>query len=229
MGAYKDSLISSSSLANHTDISNIKKLRKSSELKSSTDIALGVSIGLFAAITSAITIVIIKKLVISNVHYSISVLYSSYLGLPVSIILSTIIYFEEMINPKIRDELASSKMLTKELAIWEAIWSLISAIGGIAYVVLFNITLEYEDASKALIIVTTITIFSTFLLQYALFHIIPNFFNICGATLILLAIIIVMVYKLADEYFIKKDKKKLDMGNTSIHESCMRKNVFFKF
>jgi drug/metabolite transporter (DMT)-like permease len=94
--------------------------------------------------------------------------------------------------------------------------------------IIFNLSLQYEDASKISIIKTT-ELFFIFLMQYLFLNIKTDYLNMIGAFLILTSTLIIILYKIFDQ--IESEKRKLNLKTKKEIQSIrlLKKILFFKF
>ena len=96
--------------------------------------------------------------------------------------------------------------------------------------IIFNLSLQYEDASKISIIKTT-ELFFIFLMQYFFLNIKTDYLNMIGAFLILTSTLIIILYKIFDQ--IEDEKRKFRTKNQQDSQSKIIKLIknilFFKF
>lgn len=149
---------------------------------------LGFSFALIGALTLAVVPVLIKKLADQNVHYSVTIIFASYFGLPFSMILSLILIITGV-------EIKQPEMLSNTpTLIMQIIYSILSGLCGILAQILVNISVKTEEPYKVSMIRSADLLF-TFLFQYLILNICPNVFSICGGLLIFLAALICFLYK----------------------------------
>jgi drug/metabolite transporter (DMT)-like permease len=221
-------------------------LKKYSELKCLTNesnsklfLWLGLTFALCASLTTGIVHTAIKKLCMKKVHYSITIIYGSYFGVPISFAISLILYLSGFSYRTIKPETSLNVILT------QVFFSVISAIVGIFAQICLNLGLKYEDASKIAIIKTTDLIF-TFLFQSYLVNIQKDFVSTLGAYLILFGTFLILAYKFMEKKISKINLKKHrnngaitthpNMSNDSTCDSkCssisnfLKAVIFFKF
>ena len=169
---------------------------------------IGISISLLAAIVQSIFITFIKKLTNQNVHYSVSLLFGSYFGVPLSFLLTSTIY---LTGNSEKDRILRSN--TSEI-LFQVLYSISSAIVGLSSQLFLNISLEYESSSIISIVRSTELVF-VFILQYIFLDIESNLFSSIGTLLIFTGIMMILVHKILEE-----KASKMDM---------MNKNVLLKF
>jgi hypothetical protein len=96
--------------------------------------------------------------------------------------------------------------------------------------IIFNLSLQYEDASKISIIKTT-ELFFIFLMQYFFLDIKTDYLNMIGAFLILTSTLIIILYKILDQ--IEAEKRKFRLKNQQDNQSkfikLIKNILFFKF
>lgn len=185
----------------------------------------GISLALLSSSAIAFQSIILKKLSNKKVHYSVSIVYGCYFGLPISFVLSVVMFLFNNNISVIGKQIVSSgsSELTLQVVIFQCLFSFISAICGVVSQILMNLALNHEDASKVSMLRST-ELFFTFLLQYLILAIIPNLFSICGAILIIVGTFFILIYKLVD--------KKQAEFNSDNRISCLpylKKLLLFKF
>lgn len=162
---------------------------------------LGFGLSLTGALSYATVSIILKKLANKKVHLSVVLLYATYYGMPVSILLSAFLLVTGVDNRK-RTILNSSFDDLK----YEIAYAILSALLSVSQQILMNMAVNIEDASKVSILKSTDLLF-IFLFQYLLLGIHSNFNSILGAVLIFCGALFVMIYKIID----KRHTKKMDL------------------
>jgi drug/metabolite transporter (DMT)-like permease len=156
---------------------------------------LGALAALGAAFFSASLAISMKKLCNQNVHFAISTIYASYVGVPFNLALCLFSYSTQIESS--RDEAYYKDANT---IMWQVGYVLAAAVCSLTSVVLSNIAMSYEDASKVMIIKTG-EIFVTFLMQTIFLDIVANHFSIVGSLLIFCATLSVLLYKMIEEKY----------------------------
>ncbi len=185
--------------------------------------SIGVLLGLISASCASCVAILVKKLTDSNVHYSINVAYSSYMGLPVAICVSLITYFtgNRTIDPSVYD--------TPGKLAWQIFYLITSALCGCLFVSFQVLSNRYENAN-ILALVSTTNLFWSFLLQYIVLNIAASFYGTLGALMIFLAVMLSVVMKILDKTpNQKKPIEKAEYTETKTCWSFFKKIVFFKF
>ena len=198
---------------------------------------LGIFFALCAAFTTGIVHTTIKKLCIKKVHYSVTIIYASFYGVPISLFISLILYATGVSYRSVEN--------VNELLL-HILYSVISGLFGLIAQICLNLALKYEEASKIAIIKTTDLIF-TFLFQSYLVNIKKDFLNSLGAYLILLGTFLIFAFKFIEKRFNYSEKtksthlpgqnelnaKQIDESSSSKKEtSCsdlVKMFIFFKF
>lgn len=212
---------------NETNITNSTNFQVKSE-------NLGLNkIGLIVAILDSFlwsgSQILLKKLCNKNVHYSINTIYTSYIGLPLSLALSCILVYNGNSNLiyNIRYNWANFK--------WHLFYSICVSILGVINMIIVNFAMSLEEASKLSIIKTT-DLFFVFGLQYVFLKIQSDYLNVIGAILILLSSFLIMIYRLLDQNNSKKIlKKKQELKKAKrknffkIFYQNLKKILFYKF
>ena len=142
---------------------------------------IGIALGLISAFAASCVAILLKKLTNLKVHYSVNVIFSSYIGFPSALLISLIMYLTET-----RDADLNSISTNEKLA-WQIVFSFTSAICGCLNQLLVAIANKYESANKLAIISTT-NLFWSFLFDFVFLGnqqclSFMNVFNISGTLL----------------------------------------------
>ena len=204
-----DSLMNLTSVELANSTSNCLTDSSSANLK----MYIGIFIGLMSALASSIVAVLLKKLTSIKVHFSIAIVYAAYVGLPIAMILSVIMYFTGLEKKDLSGYTAT------DIA-WQCGYTLTSGLAGICAQVTLQKALQYEDASRVSVIRCT-DLFFTFLLQYLLLNLTANVYSTTGAVLIFSATFLTLIHKVLDQKYNSLRKGKKNKG-------CVKKCVFFE-
>jgi drug/metabolite transporter (DMT)-like permease len=166
---------------------------------------------------SGVTI-ILKKLSTKKVHYSLNILFTSILGLPVSLLLSLVLILTSQSKLLYNIEHKSDELLIHLL------YAILSSVVGVIAQILFNLSLQYEDASKVSIIKTS-EIFFAFLLQYALLNIKSNMFKIVGGVLIFVSSAAILTYNIFENKHSKRKKTRKNLLLLSTENATTEHNT----
>jgi drug/metabolite transporter (DMT)-like permease len=211
----------------YSNLSSFTSVNHKKENSSSFNTAIGLMLASFTAFALSGVTVILKKLSTKKVHYSVNILFTSMLGLPVSILLSL------ALNLTAQSKLLqNARQMPGELAT-HVLYSCVSSVVGVMAQVMFNLSLQYEDASKVSIIKTS-EIFFSFLLQYLLLSIESNVFKIVGGVLIFISGSAILTYKIFDQKHAKRKRKRKELmlasGQSRYERSgCCARFLFSKF
>ena len=164
----KPSFILKHSVSNHTDNSTLIKNYSNSNMY-----IFGVGSALIAAFFASGSAILLKKLTVSNVHFSVVILFSSYVGFPVSLAISLVLLLTKN-EIKDRNKLENISYLGIQI-----LFAFLSALTGCIHQIALNISYRYEDASKISIYRTLDLIFS-FIMQFFLLNINPGFLSLIG-------------------------------------------------
>jgi drug/metabolite transporter (DMT)-like permease len=180
---------------------------------------IGILLALLGALTIGIVETTIKKLCIEKVHYSISIIYGGYFGIPISLLISVFFY-----STGLHAHSSSTLLINDPIEILIQIgYSFLSGFFGVMAQLFLNFALAYEDASKIAIFKTTDLIF-TFLFQFYLVGIKKDLYSSLGAFLILFGTFLILVYK-----FLDKKLSNNNVNNNQNHSNIFLKILFFKF
>jgi drug/metabolite transporter (DMT)-like permease len=184
----------------NNDCTRLKSTNENKQRKSFKTL-LGVLLALICVFCASAVQILLKKLANKNVHFTVTTLYTSYFGIPLTLIVSVVlISFGYADNPLDIDH--KSTGLTAQI-----LFMIAGALFGLMSQSSMNAAFAYEDAIKISILKTTELPF-TFLGQYFLLGISPNSINTIGAALIIIASLILMIFKFFDTKQIKKKAEK---------------------
>ena len=133
----------------------------------------GVASVLVAACFASGSAILLKNLTVSNVHFSVVILFSSYVGFPVSFTISAVLLFTKN---EIKDQV---QLKDFSYLSYQIMFAFLSALTGCIHQIALNISYRYEDASKISIFRTLDLIFS-FIMQYFLLKITPGSLSLIG-------------------------------------------------
>lgn len=171
----------------------------------------GLGLAILAAFLVALATILLKKLNNSKVHFSINIIYPAMVGIPITFVISSIIFYFDL--EKRNKELYKDT----EAVLWQISYVLISAVSNLLTQLFFNIAINYEDATK-LSIVRISDLFFTFFFQTLILNIYADLFSIVGALLIFVSTFLVILYKIIEKKYNKKNDSK---------SSC-EKFIFYK-
>jgi drug/metabolite transporter (DMT)-like permease len=161
--------------------------------------AIGIVIVLIGAGGSGFVQVLLKKLSNEKVHFSVVLFYLSIFGIPISLVLSIILIATGLR----KGALTEIKALSRNQLLEQISYALIASALGLISQCLYNISFNYEDASKASIFKLT-ELFFIFIFQYIILSIAPDVFSTTGAILIVFGSLIVLIFKLIETNHAKK-------------------------
>jgi drug/metabolite transporter (DMT)-like permease len=198
--------------------SNLKNKQDKNFKSNNLFMYIGILLALLGALTIGIVETTIKKLCIEKVHYSISIIYGGYFGIPISLLISIFFYSTGL------HAHSSSLLENGPIDILIQIgYSFLSGFFGVMAQLFLNFALAYEDASKIAIFKTTDLIF-TFLFQFYLIGIKKDINSSLGAFLILFGTFLVLVYK-----FLDKKLSNKNVNNNTTYSNIFLKILFLKF
>lgn len=188
------------SIEKQTNLTNGSSLAAYSNQTSHLDTTIGVILVVLSALSLGITHVIIKKLCIVKVHYSVVSFYPALIGIPTSLVISLILFLSEGTHQNLKAELTRLPM--------DIFFSIVAALLGSVALIWLNMALDLEDANRFAIIKTTDVLFS-FLLQFLILNIKIDLLGVIGALFILTSTYGIYLVKLVEEKntnSIKKNK-----------------------
>ena len=212
-------------------------------LTQAENIKLTATIGFLSACTHAIGLatitLLVKKLATNNVHFSVNIFYTSMLGVVISFLVSLTLVLTH------KSSLLSNIKNRPEDFKLHIFYSALSGLVGTIYMIMFHLSLKYEDAAKVSIIKTS-DLFFVFIFQYIILNIKSNVLKVLGGVLIFLSGVSVLAFKVMDERYqesLNKNNKNsinkhvLSRGrpitiknrNSSINSDRCTKLLFYKF
>lgn len=188
---------------------------------------IGIILTFVGTFSTSCIFLILRKLNNSNVHWTTNTFYGSLFGLPVSLVISVILYLGE-IN---KIDFSDKKSLLIDL-ICSSIGGVFSSIGQI----FLNLSLKYEDPTKISIIKAS-DIFISIFLQYVFLNIKIDLYSLIGGFIILTAVTLVLLFKIVEKRYNSAIKTKstsietTDEANTYSEDNrgIVSKIIFFKF
>lgn len=201
---------------------------------------IGIGLALLSSFAISFQSIILKKLSNNKVHYSISIVYGCYFGLPVSFILSIVLFIINSNSSQLSQQILMYNDNSEDLfeltslLIFQCILSITSALSGIISQILMNLALDHEDASRVSMLRST-ELFFTFLLQFILLAIYPNMFKVVGACLICIGTFFILIYKLIDNSvsrktsYVENDTNNEDQQQPMECIEYLKKFLLYKF
>ncbi|CAF0911128.1 unnamed protein product [Brachionus calyciflorus] len=184
---------------------------------------MGMCFALIGAFCSATVSILLKKLANKKVHYSIAVIYASYIGLPICSAISLFMLF----TGRVKKPDLSGLCLVYHFSL-----AISSSLAGLFAQIFMNLAYSIEDVSKVSLISSTDLLFS-FILQYFFLKINSNLLSVVGALFILVSVFIIMVFKMIDQKYSKKVKsincEENNYQENLIKCSFFKKILFYKF
>lgn len=163
---------------------------------SNSIVILGISLALCAALTTGIVHTTIKKLCMEKVHFAVTIIYASYFGIPMSLIVSLVLYFNGVSYQRVNFEAGLNSILL------QIAFSVVSGCFGLLGQISLNKALNYEDVSK-IAIVKTVDLLFTYFFQLVLLDIRKDFLSTLGAYSILLGTFSILIFKLFEKNLLK--------------------------
>ena len=177
---------------------------------------IGISLALFSAFASSFVSILIKKLTNIKAHFSILIIYASYIGLPTSLLITLVL--------RLTDAQKSNRNFYDMYYIWlQIFYSVCSASCGIMGQILLTNSFKHEDVTKIFVLRST-NLFWSFFLQYIFLDIKFNIFSLTGVLLIFSAIILSILAKAVEKKFQQKH-----VANKKLKFSFIERFLFFDF
>ena len=182
----------------------------------------GIIIALFSAFLSSLGQILSKKVADKKIHFSVPIIYQSFFGIPFSLLLSSI-YFFTGAHKYDFDLVKDFKNIFFQVS-----FALIASSFGVLFQIFLNCALKYENNSIVAIIVSTALLFS-FLAQYLILNINPNFLSTIGVLLIFFSTSSVIFFQMFEKLLLN-NKKYAQNGNSHNRKEIFswKKKIFFK-
>ena len=180
---------------------------------------IGILIALCCAFCSSTVQVLLKKLSTEKVHYSVVIIYVTYIGIPVTFLISLAMVLTGF----------SHKQFPKNLHLMpmQILYVTVGGALGVISQILLNLSLKYEQASKVAIL-RTLDVFLTFLFQYLFLNISVDIFSLIGSSSILLGTLLILSFKLIENRMKEVEKKKEKRNDGEMKKFSLFSN-FIKF
>lgn len=192
--------------------------------ESQFDTMMGVALVLTSATSQSIAQVMIRKLSLAKIHFSLMVAYPAYIGLPASILVSVLLRLYRMSLPSHSNKNTSfsnsSSSFCSFLSDVQAehwLMAFGSGLCGCVGVICLNKALQYEDPTKVGMIKMS-GVFFSFLFQYVFLDVGVDLLAVLGAVCVLSGVGLVMTIKLYERKLNSKRKQK---GSSELN-LCMR-------
>ena len=148
----------------HVNMTNYSSEIFQAKQQSSNIYLFGVASALIAACFSSGSAILQSQLAVSNVHFSVVILFASYVGFPASFAISGMLL---LTKSEVKDP---SQLKDFSYLNYQILFAFLSALTGCIHQIALNISYRFEEASKISIFRTLDLIFS-FLMQYFLLNI----------------------------------------------------------
>ena len=163
------------------------------------DQAFGITSAILAAFFGALSFVVSRNLAQAKVHYSVVNLYQSYLGIPISFLISLIMF---LTGVQIYD---MSLMLDVESILIQVSSGIGSAVFGVILQICLILAVKYEETLKVSMVFSNSLLF-TFIFQYLILNINTNLFSTIGALLIFLSTLTIIFIQMFEKRSFKKNQ-----------------------
>ena len=194
----KTALLFSNCSTNETTFLNCSAVIESDQNSFNTEFytTIGIIIALFCSLCSSTVQILLKKLSTQKVHYSIVIIYVTYVGIPVTLAISVVMALTGLSHKNFPNNLHKMPL--------QILYVTISAVLGIFSQILLNFSLKYEEASKVAIF-RTLDVFFTFLFQYVFLNISLDIFSFIGSSSILMGTFLILSFKLVENRMVQKN------------------------
>lgn len=177
---------------------------------------LGLSLAMVTSLFIAIGTIVLKKLTIQNVNFTCVLIYTAYVGAPVTLIVA-------LIFRKLEIEKAPHGLFDDLWVLFlQSFYALLSAAGSIVTQIFWIFAIRYEDPAKVSIVRIN-EFLMTFFLQIVILNIFPNLFSIFGSLLIFTATLLVVMYKIMHNKYLAAHKEE-----DRLEQSGFKKCFFYQ-
>ena len=181
---------------------------------------------IFESIGRSLSQVILRKLCVKKVHYTITTLCTTFTGIPFSLALSAILIATGY-SKIVQNVQTKSHELTQQF-----ILLVITGLIGSMNQIVINLALKNEVVSKVSLVKTS-ELFFILILQSIFLDVHINTLNMIGVFMIFSSTIFILVFKYFDEKYMidehEKSKEALSGNNDEHRMDFIKQIVFFKF
>ncbi len=185
------------------------------------------------AISRSSSQVVLKKLVVKKVHYSVPTMYTTFTGLPFAIVLSAI-----LIGSGYSRIFENYQKRFEELQQQTVLVLIVGCVGTLNQLIL-NLALKYDDVLK-ISLVKSADLFFVLMLQSIFLGIHINALNLMGLMMIFFSTITILVFKYLNERLMNEtveESNEVEHKKETREEAKVKKTnrsailrvVFFKF
>lgn len=207
-------------------LANNFNLRMSDLFNSNNLYLLGIVLVIFESIGRSLSQVILRKLCVKKVHYTITTLCTTFTGIPFSLALSAILIATGY-SKIVQNVQTKSHELTQQF-----ILLVITGLIGSMNQIVINLALKNEVVSKVSLVKTS-ELFFILILQSIFLDVHINTLNMIGVFMIFSSTIFILVFKYFDEKYMidehEKSKEALSGNNDEHRMDFIKQIVFFKF
>ena len=170
--------------------------------------------------------VVLRKLCVKKVHFSIPTIFTTFIGFPVALTISATLILTGY------SKLVENIEHVPRQLFWHLFYVCIVGVIGSFNQIVFNLALKYEDAFK-ISLVKTADLFIVLIMQYFLLDININYLNLIGISLIVSSTLFILAYKHFDDLYWARNEDQIDnklKGNyQDSKENLLKKILFYKF
>ena len=176
----------------------------------------GIKLGALCGILVGLAMVISRKIAKNKIHFTVPVIYQSFIGIPVCILLSLIFY---LIGHQKYD-----MTLVKDVPniLFQILYAVLAGLFGSFLQVFLNLAMKYEETLKVSMIYSNSLLF-TFLFQFLILNLSSNLLSTVGALLIFSATILIIFFQM----FERKSFKNQSTSDTNEQDITLWKRILF--
>jgi drug/metabolite transporter (DMT)-like permease len=175
------------------------RLMNSSSVQIDDAFILGVSLTILSTLAIGSAFIFIKKLTNKEVHFSVIIFYLSAIGCILCLLTSLVLFFAGVSHKQWDSE---KEFIYRDIGLG-VVAGFVNFLGHIC----FTLALIRENANT-ISIMRTMDIVMAFLLEYLVLGIIPDLFSFIGASLVIVSVCVMLIYKIIVNKSAKMGEKK---------------------
>ena len=177
---------------------------------------IGIKLGALCGMIVGLAIVLSRKIAKKNIDFTVPVIYQSFFGIPICILLSLLFY---LIGHQKYD-----MTLVKDVPsiLFQILYTILAGLFGSFLQVFLNLAVKYEESLKVSMIYSNSLLFS-FLFQFLILNLSSNLFSTIGALLIFSATLLIIIFQMLE----KKSFKNQSTDDTNDQDIPAWKRILF--
>ena len=182
--------------------------------------AIGISTAILGALCGALSFVITRSLAQLKVHYSVVIVYQSFIGTPIAVLISLAMFYFGIQKYDMRLVQDAESILIQVAS------GIGSGFFGALLQIAINLAVKYEETLKVSMIYSNSLLF-TFLFQFLILNINTNLFSTLGALLIFLSTLMIIFIQMLEKKTLRVNNNQT-VNQSEIAVPSWKKYLFFK-